>query len=290
MKLKLLILFIIFKLSAVGQLSDIDYKALGSMKDVTLHVIIKDFCDDTKPYKKLLQKEWKYSKLSFDYSEKYDSDNMFEDGEWYMFIQTYLSTSSLGSSESGTYLVVGRAKGKDQKSARTAVNIPLQWLRRIDKIYIPQSIDLSYNFSNLKIDYLKNTLQIIEQFAEKKVNKSNSYNKTQVNCESYKKVLGETLYFPPHTVKGDDNENFEEFRSSYKVVSDEEISKLFEKGKPFYYVLYASAFNDFGYGYIIEGSTGEIMCVFGGNQKYLNKKIISGLYKELNDSKYGGCK
>lgn len=233
---RLIVLFSITVLSVQAQVSSVVLECkdglpcLSEMKDATVHVIIKDFCDDSKPYKKVLQEKWKYSKLAFDYSEKYDAVNdfgskIFTKGEWYMYIERFndskcsadtvnrmLSISSSGRVSSSvsyvhTRLSIGKAVVDRNIKVVSVIEIPL--FPAPGKVVgigvgfpfssFTQKPDISQGFFNLGNEfYFENILHILDQFIDNKIDHFTKYNTTLLNCESLKEIVSSTLYVPQY--------------------------------------------------------------------------------------------
>lgn len=300
---RLIVLFSITVLSVQAQVSSVVLECkdglpcLSEMKDATIHVIIKDFCDDSKPYKKVLQEKWKYSKLAFDYSEKYDEVNengrrIYTIGEWYMYIErsgdnkcsTYANDGkhSINSNVGYTHtrLCIGKAILHRYIQIKDVIEIPL--FPAPGKVVgigvgfpfssFTQKPDISQGFFNLGNEfYFENILHILDQFIDNKIDHFTKYNTILLNCESLKEIVSSTLYVPQYMLLNssgyfksivyvDSSKYFQGYKSKYKILSNEEMVEKFKSKIPFNYLLWAAE-GGTKYYFVIEGTTGKIMAV-----------------------------
>lgn len=290
------------------------------LKNATVRVIIKDFCDDSKPYKKIIQENLKFSKLTFDFSESYDfydqlSKGLCKKDEWYMFIDGfYIGDKDEAATE---YITIAKTTGKKDGIERV-IFLPLfaSQLSKFERDFeknnpyklsvhaIQQSADLSQCFFNLGNEYyLKNILQILNQFVDKKAENWLEYKKKFMSCESLDKVLASVLYVPHYAllkeykyskdkkekefVYANPSECFSGYRSEYKVLTNEEMVKMFKSGKSFCYLLTSIA-GDHKLNFIVESTTGNVMCVANRLGPLIKKNDMLGLYETLNSKEY--CK
>lgn len=280
MKKFFLLFFIASQLNGFSQIQyvQLDCKkktpCINEMKNATVHVIIKDFCDDSKPYKKVLLENWNYSALKFDYDPKYN-DYPFSGmvpGEWYMFL--HKTTTTLGANSNFLVTEISVGTGGVKNEYTSVITIPLFYPVR-DKFSRfmgwGQDQDVAKTFPNLENEfYFKNTLQVLEQFINNDISSYRDYDKKFPNCDSKEEIKRQTLYLPKYIFRkaprkkgeeiqySDSIAYMENFNSPYKIVTDDEIKKMFESREKFYYLL-RSETGDIIYNFILESTTGKIM-------------------------------
>lgn len=288
MKKIFLIFYLAFQLNGFSQIQyvQLDCKdgnpCINEMKNATVHVIIKDFCDDGKPYKKVLLENWNYSALKFDYDPKYN-DRPFPEmvaGEWYMFLHKTTTTLGANSNFLVTEIAVGKLIKKEKTlldgvnyEYKTVVTIPLFYPVR-DKfsrfMEWRQDQDVAKTFPNVGNEfYFKNTLQILEQFINNDISNYKDYGKKFPDCDSKEEIKRQTLYIPKYIFRKAPKKKVEEIQysdsvaymehydSPYTIVTDAEIKKMFESREKFYYIL-RSETGDIIYNFILESTTGKI--------------------------------
>lgn len=281
----------------------------ADLKDATLHVVIKDFCDDSKPYKKIMEENWKHSKLSFDYEEKFDmmpGDKVCQEGEWYMFLERSMgSTPGAQRGENysnfmNTNIIVAKCVGKRGKMDYV-VEMPIFPAPGKDKkvgypySFLTQNLDVATCFLNLSNEfYLASTLNVLNQFVEKKVSKWRDFD-NDISCESLKEVLNSTLFIPQYVLlessKYKDSQTYvpagefmKGYEAKYKIASNEEIKKKFKSGETFYYLLYSAGYGKWNF--IVEGKTGKLISASGDKIGYnIDKGDMGALYEHLKNNK-----
>lgn len=321
----LLLLFVTKTVLNYGQVTSVVFESkdneatYNELKNATVHVIIKDFCDDSKPYKKILEDNWKHSKLIYDYSEKYDWINqdgglrgLCKEGEWYMFLErsigqkgTFGGGGIQNSSHynfSNTEISIAKVVGKKRLQLQYVIKMPIypapgkEYQVGYPSGGIQQNVDVAKSFFNLSNEfYLLNTIQVLNQFVEKQISYWMSYDDKELNCESLKEVLKSTLYIPQYVlVKSsrnndklafvDGNKYFKGYESNYKMLTNEEMVKKFKSGEQFYYLLYSVGYGKWNF--IVEGTTGKIMSISGDSKGYnIDENDMSDLYNNLKNNK-----
>lgn len=310
-----------FSMFSFGQVRYITFESkegdavYADLKNVTVHVIIKDFCDDSKPYKKILEENWKHSKLSFDYEEKFDLFNesnkgLCVDGEYYMYLERTMGSKRLAGqsinsnmqvNHMDTEICIAKAVGKKSFNMQYVVELPIYPAPGKDKfvgypyIFVKQNVDVSKCFLNLSNGfYLTSTLKILDQFVEKKISYWKDYQK-ELSCESLKEVLATTLYVPQYVLL--ESSKFKDpltyvgageymagYEGEYKIASNDEMTKKFKSGETFYYLLYSAGYGKWNF--IVEGKTGKLISVSGESTGYnLDKGDMKGLYEHLKNNK-----
>lgn len=270
---------------------------LDEMKNATVHVIIKDFCDDSKPYKKMLQENWKFSNLKFDYEPKYDDilakPDLMVRGDWFMILDNYIMHKM--QPVPVTYLSVINVTDNMLDKFVRVITIPLHCTfhnKFIQEKLFRQDMDVANSFANIGNEYyLKNIIEMIEQCAEQNVDGYTNYIVSEKNnhCDLIDSVLATTLYIPdyvllkPSRTRGefspiDTVEYFKGFESKYKLVSNEEMRRLFLDNKPFYYLLKCVSDGAL-YNVILEGTTGKIVTGRIGVGHQMDGCSIGWVYK-----------
>lgn len=318
MKKKLLYVFLLLKLCMNAQVSNLFIHCgkkgacLDKMKNVTVHVLIKDFCDDSKPYKKILQDNWKFSKLQFDYSPAYSEmlptiKSLVKD-EWYMILNKYTLVNGVPTYLSfypsflNTSISVVKAAGEFEYPYEKAIEIPLFYPvhdKFTKQMKFGQDLDVAASFPNLANPfYLKNIIQVIEQLA--KADKS-YLSEIKPDCKLIEEVLDSTLYIPDYVLLKPAEESPDKYAyadtafylkgylSKNKLVTKAEMTALFNTNKPFYYVLKALEAKAM-FTLILEGSTGKIINYTLENAKYMDDRPMSDLYKDLKKKSCKGKK
>jgi len=300
MKKTTLLLFLLFPCILFSQVSSFLMRSHSpSVNDlnesVTVHVMIKDFCDDSKPFKKVLMDNWKLSKLSFDYNEDFDAREEKKDicpkGEWYMYISHDVGgTNNIHITY--TTICIGRNAGGKKANLEAVISIPLIQLPAdgvcLEWMYIfKQDIDVQKNFLNLSNEYyLKNMLQIMDQLkAGKDLNGK--------FCAEKKEVLANTLYIPDYVFLKTSNcakpveyvdhtKYMKGFEGKYSIATNDQMVKLFQAGKPFYYLLFSGSGNR-KYHFIVEGISGQLMGNSSCGGYNIGEDEMEKIYKDLID-------